>query len=281
MKAKLSNGVEIPCLGYGVYRVPTKGVTKDCVLKAFKAGYRHIDTAQAYHNEEEVGQAFKESGLKREEVFITTKIWISNFGEQKAYDSFMESLKKLDMEYVDLLLLHQCYNDVYGSWRALEKIYKEGKAKAIEVSNFWPNRLVYLYLHCEVKPMINQIEINPFDQKVEWRKWDDKYGVINESWGPFAEGRNDIFNNPTLTKIAKAHNTGVANVIIRYLLDLNIVVLFTSTKEERIKSNGEVDFKLTEEEKKEIEALDTKTSSFFDHTTPESVEMMKGFEKSL
>ena len=129
--------------------------------------------------------------------------------------------------------------------------------------------------------MINQIEINPFDQKVEWRKWDDKYGVINESWGPFAEGKNDIFNNPTLTKIAKAHNTGVANVIIRYLLDLNIAVLFTSTKEERIKSNGEVDFKLTEEEKKEIEALNTKKSSFFEHTTPETVEMMKGFEKSL
>ena len=227
MKTKLANGIEIPSLGYGVYRVPTKGVTKDCVLKALKAGYRHIDTAQAYQNEEEVGQAIKESGLKREEVFITTKIWISNFGEQKTYDSFMESLKKLDMPYVDLILLHQCYNDVYGSWRALERIYKEGKAKAIGVSNFWPNRLVDLCLHCEVKPMINQIEINPFDQKVEWRKWNDKYGVINEAWGPFAEGKNDIFNNPILTKIAKAHNTGVANVIIRYLLDLKIVVLFT------------------------------------------------------
>ena len=281
MKTKLSNGVEIPSLGFGVYRIPTKGTTKDCVLKALKAGYRHIDTAQAYQNEEEVGQAVKESGLKREEVFITTKIWISNFGEQKTYDSFIESLKKLDMSYVDLILLHQCYNDVYGSWRALERIYKEGKAKAIGVSNFWPNRLVDLCLHCEVKPMINQIEINPFDQKCEWRKWNDKYGVINEAWGPFAEGKNNIFTNPTLTKIASAHNTGVANVIIRYLLDLNIVVLFTSTKEERIKSNGQVDFKLTDEEKKEIEALDTKISMFFDHTTPESVEMMKGFEKQF
>ena len=232
MKTKFSNGIEIPSLGFGVYRVPNEGVTKDCVLKALKAGYRHIDTAQAYHNEEEVGQAIKESGLKREEVFITTKIWISNFGEQKTYDSFIESLKKLDMAYVDLILLHQCYNDVYGSWRALERIYKEGKAKAIGVSNFWPNRLVDLCLHCEVKPMINQIEINPFDQKNEWRKWNDKYGVISEAWGPFAEGKNDIFNNPILTKIAKAHNTGVANVIIRYLLDLKIVVLFTSTKEE-------------------------------------------------
>ena len=281
MKTKLSNGIEIPSLGFGVYRVPNEGVTKDCVLKALKAGYRHIDTAQAYHNEEEVGQAIKESGLKREEVFITTKIWLSNFGEQKAYDSFIESLKKLDMAYVDLILLHQCYNDVYGSWRALERIYKEGKAKAIGVSNFWPNRLVDLCLHCEVKPMINQIEINPFDQKNEWRKWNDKYGVISEAWGPFAEGKNDIFNNPILTKIAKAHNTGVANVIIRYLLDLKIVVLFTSTKEERIKSNSQVDFKLTDEEKKEIETLDTKKSAFFDHTTPESVEMMKEFEKNL
>ena len=281
IKNKFSNGIEIPSLGFGVYRVPNEGVTKDCVLKALKAGYRHIDTAQAYHNEEEVGQAIKESGLKREEVFITTKIWISNFGEQKTYDSFIESLKKLDMAYVDLILLHQCYNDVYGSWRALERIYKEGKAKAIGVSNFWPNRLVDLCLHCEVKPMINQIEINPFDQKNEWRKWNDKYGVISEAWGPFAEGKNDIFNNPILTKIAKAHNTGVANVIIRYLLDLKIVVLFTSTKEERIKGNGQVDFKLTDEEKKEIETLDTKKSAFFDHTTPESVEMMKEFEKNL
>ena len=281
MKTKFSNGIEIPSLGFGVYRVPNEGVTKDCVLKALKAGYRHIDTAQAYHNEEEVGQAIKESGLKREEVFITTKIWISNFGEQKTYDSFIESLKKLDMAYVDLILLHQCYNDVYGSWRALERIYKEGKAKAIGVSNFWPNRLVDLCLHCEVKPMINQIEINPFDQKNEWRKWNDKYGVISEAWGPFAEGKNDIFNNPILTKIAKAHNTGVANVIIRYLLDLKIVVLFTSTKEERIKGNGQVDFKLTDEEKKEIETLDTKKSAFFDHTTPESVEMMKELEKKL
>lgn len=279
MKTKFSNGVEIPNLGYGVYRVPTKGVTKDCVIKAIKAGYRHIDTAQAYGNEDEVGQGVKESGVKREEIFVTTKIWLSNFGEKKTYDSFMESLKKLDMPYVDLLLLHQCYGDVYGSWRALERIYKEGKAKSIGVSNFWPNRLVDLCLHCEVKPMINQIEVNPFDQKVEWRKWNDKYGVVTEAWGPFGEGRNNMFTNPTLTKIAKAHNTGVANVIIRYLLDLKIVVLCTSTKEERMKTNQQVNFKLTDEEKKEIEALDTKKSLFFDHTTPETVEMMYGFEK--
>ena len=258
MKSKLSNGLEIPNLGYGVYRIPTKGVTKDCVLKALKAGYRHIDTAQAYQNEEEVGQAIKESGIKREEIFVTTKIWISNFGEQKTYDSFMESLKKLDMSYVDLILLHQCYNDVYGSWRALERIYKEGKAKSIGVSNFWPNRLVDLCLHCEIKPMINQIEVNPFDQKVEWRKWNEKYGIITEAWGPLAEGRNNIFGNPTLTKIAKAHNTGIANVIFRYLLDLNIVVIPKSTHKNRMIENLNIfDFKLNEEDIKILSSLDT------------------------
>ena len=163
----------------------------------------------------------------------------------------------------------------------MERIYKEGKAKSIGVSNFWPNRLVDLCLHCEIKPMINQIEVNPFDQKVEWRKWNEKYGIITEAWGPLAEGRNNIFGNPTLTKIAKAHNTGIANVIFRYLLDLNIVILCTTTKEERMKTNQEVNFKLTEEEKKEIEALDMKKSLFFDHTTPESVEMMKEFEEKF
>ena len=182
------------------------------------------------------------------------------------------------MQYVDLILLHQCYNDVYGSWRALERIYKEGKAKAIGVSNFWPNRLVDLCLHCEIKPMINQIEVNPFDQKVEWRTWNEKYGVVTEAWGPFAEGRNNIFSNETLSGIAKKHGTGIANVIIRYLLDLGIVFLCTSTKEERMKTNQEVNFKLSADEKKAIAALDTKKSMFFDHTTPETVEMMKGFE---
>ena len=171
---EMNNKLKIPQFGYGVFLIKDNDEAEKCCLEAFKLGYRHIDTAQAYQNEEEVGQAIKESGIKREEIFVTTKIWISNFGEQKTYDSFMESLKKLDMSYVDLILLHQCYNDVYGSWRALERIYKEGKAKSIGVSNFWPNRLVDLCLHCEIKPMINQIEVNPFDQKVEWRKWNEK-----------------------------------------------------------------------------------------------------------
>lgn len=275
----LSNGVKMPMLGYGVYRIPKDGSTKECVLNALKAGYRHIDTAQAYYNEEEVGEAILESGLKREEIFLTTKIWVSNFGDNSTYDSFMISLKKLKTDYVDLLLLHQPFGDYYGAWRDLIRIYKEGKAKAIGVSNFWPNRLVDLCGHFEIRPMVNQIEVNPLDQKVEWRKWMDKYGVITEAWGPFAEGRNGIFQNPVLLSIAEAHHTGVANVIIRYLLDENIVVLSTTTKEERMKSNQEVDFTLSEEERKAIANLDTHTSSFFAHEAPEAAEFFLSLEE--
>lgn len=276
---KLNNGANIPTLGYGVYRIPEDGKTKECVLNALKAGYRHIDTAQAYFNEREVGEAIKESGVKREDIFLTTKIWISNYGEGKTYDSFIKSLKKLQTSYVDLLLLHQPFNDYYGAWRDLIKIYKEGKAKVIGVSNFWPNRLVDLCGHFDIKPMINQIEINPFDQKEDWIKWNSKYGVVSEAWGPFAEGRNNMFSNPTLVSIAKNHNTGVANIIIRYLLDLGIVVLATTTKPERMRTNQEVDFVLTDEEKKAIKAMDTKTSQFFDHEAPEAAELFLQFEE--
>ncbi len=277
---ELNNGVKIPEIGYGVYRIPENGKTKECVLKALKAGYRHIDTAQVYFNEKEVGEAIKESGIDRKEIFLTTKIWITNFGDNKTYESFMKSLNKLGTEYVDLLLLHQPFGDYYGAWRDLERIYKEGKAKAIGVSNFWPNRLVDLCGHVEIKPMINQIEINPFDQKEDWRKWDEKYNVVSEAWGPFAEGRNNMFSNPTLLKIAENHHTGIANVIIRYLLDNNIVVLSTTTKEERMKSNQDVySFTLTEEERNSIKNMDLKTSSFFRHEDPESSEFFLKLEK--
>lgn len=281
MKFKeLNNGVKIPEIGYGVYRIPENGKTKECVLKALKAGYRHIDTAQVYLNEKEVGEAIKESGIDRKEIFLTTKIWISNFGDNKTYDSFIKSLNKLGTDYVDLLLLHQPFGDYYGAWRDLERIYKEGKAKAIGVSNFWPNRLIDLCGHVEIKPMINQIEINPFDQKDDWRKWDDKYNVVSEAWGPFAEGRNNMFSNPILLKIAENHHTGIANVIIRYLLDNNIVVLSTTTKEERMKSNQDVySFTLTEEERNSIKNMDLKTSSFFRHEDPESSEFFLKLEK--
>lgn len=275
----LSNGVQIPKLGYGVYRLPENGVTKDLVLKALKAGYRHIDTAQAYFNEREVGEAIKESGLKREEIFLTTKIWISNYGDGKTYDSFMKSLEKLQTGYVDLLLLHQPFNDYYGAWRDLERIYSEGKAKAIGVSNFWPNRLVDLCGHVSVKPMINQIEINPFDQKINWRKWMDKYDVASEAWGPFGEGRNNIFSNEVLAKIANNHNVSVANVIVRFLLDQDIVVLSTTTKEERMTQNQFVDFSLEPEEIEEIKKLNNNKSLFFDHESPEAAELFMQFER--
>lgn len=277
---ELNNGVKIPEIGYGVYRIPENGKTKECVLKALKAGYRHIDTAQVYLNEKEVGEAIKESGIDRKEIFLTTKIWISNFGDNKTYDSFIKSLNKLGTDYVDLLLLHQPFGDYYGAWRDLERIYKEGKAKAIGVSNFWPNRLIDLCGHVEIKPMINQIEINPFDQKDDWRKWDEKYNVVSEAWGPFAEGRNNMFSNPTLLKIAENHHTGIANVIIRYLLDNNIVVLSTTTKEERMKSNQDVySFSLTDDERKIIKEMNTETSSFLRHEDAESSEFFLGLEK--
>lgn len=189
---KLSNGLEIIENGYGVYRIPANGSTYDCVFKALKAGYRHIDTAQAYFNEEEVGRAIKDSKIKREDIFLTTKIWITNYGDIKTYDSFMVSLKKLDTSYVDLLLLHQPFGDYYGAWRALERIYTEGKAKAIGISNFWPNRFVDLCGHVKIKPMINQIEVNPFDQKQDWRKWMKKYDIACEAWAPFAEGSRTV-----------------------------------------------------------------------------------------
>lgn len=281
MKFKeLNNGVKIPEIGYGVYRIPENGKTKECVLKALKAGYRHIDTAQVYLNEKEVGEAIKESGIDRKEIFLTTKIWINNFGDNKTYDSFIKSLNKLGTDYVDLLLLHQPFGDYYGAWRDLERIYKEGKAKAIGVSNFWPNRLIDLCGHVEIKPMINQIEINPFDQKDDWRKWDDKYSVVSEAWGPFAEGRNNMFSNPILLKIAENHHTGIANVIIRYLLDNNIVVLSTTTKEERMKSNQDVySFSLTAEERKIIKEMNTETSLFLRHEDAESSEFFLELEK--
>ncbi len=277
---ELNNGVKIPEIGYGVYRIPENGKTKECVLKALKAGYRHIDTAQVYLNEKEVGEAIKESGIDRKEIFLTTKIWINNFGDNKTYDSFIKSLNKLGTDYVDLLLLHQPFGDYYGAWRDLERIYKEGKAKAIGVSNFWPNRLIDLCGHVEIKPMINQIEINPFDQKDDWRKWDEKYNVVSEAWGPFAEGRNNMFSNPTLLKIAENHHTGIANVIIRYLLDNNIVVLSTTTKEERMKSNQDVySFSLTDDERKIIKEMNTETSSFLRHEDAESSEFFLKLEK--
>ena len=269
---KLYNGVEIPVNGFGVYQV-SKEDCKVSVLSALKAGYRHIDTAQAYFNEEEVGDALKESGVERKDIFLTTKVWIDNYGDGKTYDSVIESLRKLKTDYLDLILLHQPIGDYHGAYRDLERLYKEGKVRSIGVSNFYPDRLVEICLFSKIKPMVNQIEVNVFNQQIEAKKWADKYGVVLEAWAPFAEGRNNMFNNETLLKIASKHNRSVAQVILRWLYQRGIVSLAKSIHEERIKENFDIySFDLDKEDMELISSLDTKTSCFFNHQDPNIIE---------
>ena len=269
---KLYNGVEIPANGFGVYQV-SKEDCKVSVLSALKAGYRHIDTAQAYFNEEEVGDALKESGVERKDIFLTTKVWIDNYGDGKTYDSVIESLRKLKTDYLDLILLHQPIGDYHGAYRDLERLYKEGKVRSIGVSNFYPDRLVEICLFSKIKPMVNQIEVNVFNQQIEAKKWADKYGVVLEAWAPFAEGRNNMFNNETLLKIASKHNRSVAQVILRWLYQRGIVSLAKSIHEERIKENFDIySFDLDKEDIELISSLDTKTSCFFNHQDPNIIE---------
>lgn len=269
---KLYNGVEIPANGFGVYQV-NKEDCKESVLTALKTGYRHIDTAQSYFNEEEVGAALKESDVPRNEIFLTTKVWIDNYGEGKAYDSVIESLKKLQTDYLDLILLHQPVGDYYGAYRDLEKLYEEGKVRAIGVSNFYPDRLVDLCLSTKIKPMVNQIEVNVFNQQIEAKKWADKYGVVLEAWAPFAEGRNNMFQNEVLLSIGEKHNKSAAQVILRWLYQRGIVSLAKSVHEERIKENFDIySFELDDDDMKKIETLDTSTSSFFSHQDPSVIE---------
>ncbi len=269
---KLYNGVEIPANGFGVYQV-SKEDCKESVLTALKTGYRHIDTAQSYFNESEVGEALKESDVPRKEIFLTTKVWIDNYGEGKTYDSVVESLKKLQTDYLDLILLHQPVGDYYAAYRDLEKLYEEGKVRAIGVSNFYPDRLVDLCMFAKIKPMVNQIEVNVFNQQVEAKKWADKYGVVLEAWAPFAEGRNNMFHNEVLQAIGEKHNKSVAQVILRWLYQRGIVSLAKSVHEERIKENFDIYlFELDNDDMKKIETLDTKTSSFFSHQDPGIIE---------
>lgn len=269
---KLYNGVEIPANGFGVYQV-SKEDCKESVLTALKTGYRHIDTAQSYFNESEVGEALKESDVPRKEIFLTTKVWIDNYGEGKTYDSVVESLKKLQTDYLDLILLHQPMGDYYAAYRDLEKLYEEGKVRAIGVSNFYPDRLVDLCMFAKIKPMVNQIEVNVFNQQVEAKKWADKYGVVLEAWAPFAEGRNNMFHNEVLQAIGEKHNKSVAQVILRWLYQRGIVSLAKSVHEERIKENFDIYlFELDNDDMKKIETLDTKTSSFFSHQDPGIIE---------
>ena len=269
---RLANGYEVPARGYGVYQV-SKEDCKASVLAALKAGYRHIDTAQSYFNEEEVGEAIKECNIKREDLFITTKVWIDNYGEGKTYNSVIESMKKLNVKYLDLILLHQPLADYYGAYRDLEKLYKEDLVKAIGVSNFYPDRLIDLCLFAQIKPMVNQIEVNVFNQQIEAQKWADKYGVVLEAWAPFAEGRNNMFNNPVLHEIAIKHNKTVAQVILRWLYQRNIVSLAKSIHKERMIENFSIDsFELDNDDLAKILTLDTKTSLFFSHQDPKIIE---------
>lgn len=273
---KLNNGVEMPILGFGVYQMTDLQECERSVRDALEIGYRSIDTAAAYHNEEAVGKAIKESGIPREELFITTKLWIQDAGYEKAKIAFETSLKKLGLDYLDLYLIHQPFNDVYGSWRAMEELYKEGKIRAIGVSNFHPDRLVDLISFNDIVPALNQIETHPFYQRSEDNEIMKQYGVQHESWAPFAEGRDNFFQNETLSEIGKKHGKSVAQVTLRWMIQRNIVVIPKSVTPSRIKENFEVfDFELTQDEMNQIAGLNTNTSSFFSHREPKMVEQFK------
>ena len=270
----LNNGVKMPQVGYGVYQVEPAEAER-CVLDAISVGYRMIDTAQIYHNEEGVGNAIAKCGVPREELFIVTKVWISNAGEEKAYASILESLKKLQTVYVDLLLIHQPFGDYYGTYRAMERAYREGKTRAIGVSNFYPDRFIDIQVHVEVKPAVNQVETHVFNQQITAQEYMEKYGCRIMSWGPFAEGKNDFFNNETLAEIGRKYGKSVAQVALRYLLQRGVVLIPKSTHKERMKQNMDIfNFSLTEEDMAIIRKLDTKQSLFFSHYDPQTVEFI-------
>lgn len=268
----LSNGVKMPQLGYGVFQV-TQEECERCVMDALNVGYRAIDTAQSYFNEEQVGTAIEKSGVERKDIFLTTKVWIEHYGYDEAKASVLNSMKKLRTDYLDLCLLHQPYADYYGAWRALEELYEEGKIRAIGVSNFYPDRLVDICSFASIKPMVNQIEVHPFHQQDEAKKWMDKYGVQIEAWAPFGEGRGDMFHNAVLNEIGKKHNKSAAQIILRWHLQRGVVIIPKSTHIERMRENLDVfDFTLDQDDMNRISALDTKTSAFFSHYDPAMVE---------
>jgi 2,5-diketo-D-gluconate reductase A len=278
---KLNNGVEMPILGFGVYQIP-KEETKRCVLDAIKVGFRAIDTAQSYFNEAEVGDAIVESGIPREELFITTKVWIDNYGYENCKKSVMESLKKLKTDYIDLVLLHQPFSDYYGAYRALEELYEEGKIRAIGVSNFYPDRLADMCLFGrKVVPAINQVETNPLNAQYLAQENMEKYGVHIEAWAPFGEGRNGMFENETLVNIGKKYNKSAAQVILRWLIQRGVIIACKSTHLERMEENFNVfDFELSDDDMEEIKKLDTTDSLFFDHQDPSMVEWFDNIVKS-
>ena len=271
---ELNNGVKMPQLGYGVFQIEPAEVER-CVLDAISVGYRLIDTAQIYKNEEGVGNAIAKCGVPRSELFIVTKVWVSNAGEEKAYASILESLKKLQSDYIDLLLVHQPYGDYYGTYRAMERAYREGKVRAIGVSNFYPDRLIDLHHHVDIKPAVNQVETHVFNQQIEEQKYMEKYNCQIMSWSPFAEGKNDFFNNEALIEIGNKHNKTVAQVALRYLLQRGVVVIPKSTHKDRMEQNMDIfNFLLTDEDMKTIEKLDTKHTLLASHRDPQFVEFV-------
>lgn len=277
---KLNNGVEMPVLGFGVYQIPA-AETKRCVLDALEVGYRGIDTAQSYFNEAEVGAALAETKIPRDQIFLTTKIWIDNYGYESCRASFAESLKKLKTNYVDLVLLHQPFADYYGAYRALEELYHEGKIRAIGVSNFYPDRLVDICLFGrDVIPAINQVEVNPLNAQFQAQANMEKYGVKMEAWAPFGEGRSGMFENEVLTKIGQQYGKTPAQVILRWLIQRGVIVNCKSKHIERMQENFNVfDFKLSEQDMRQIAELDTDKSLFFSHQDPKMVEWFDNIVK--
>jgi diketogulonate reductase-like aldo/keto reductase len=271
----LSNGIKMPILGFGVYQIPDLAECERVVSEAIEVGYRSIDTAQAYGNEEAVGNAVRKSGLPRDEFFITTKVWISNAGYEKAKASIDESLQKLQSDYIDLVLIHQPFNDYYGTYRAMEEYYKKGIIKAIGVSNFYPDRFIDIAKFSEITPMVNQVETHVFNQQKQAQKIMEKYGTQIESWGPFAEGRNHFFTNETLKEIGVQYGKSVAQVALRYLIQRNVVVIPKTVRKERMIENFDVfNFELTNEDMDKIAKLDQEQSLFFSHYDPETVEFI-------
>jgi 2,5-diketo-D-gluconate reductase A len=272
---KLNNGVEIPILGFGVFQITDPTECERCVVDAIQSGYSHIDTAASYQNEEAVGKGIKQSGVPRENLFITTKLWIQRNGYEATIRAFENSLRRLQLDFIDLYLIHQPFGDVYGEWRAMEELYQQGKVRAIGVSNFYPDRIMDLMIHNKITPAINQIEVNPFQQQVDTQKFLQDNNVQVEAWAPFAEGRNNIFQNELLMSIAAKHKRSIAQVILRWLLQRGLIVLAKTTHQERMIENINVfDFELNAEDLAAITTLDTKTSCFFDHRDPEKVKWL-------
>ena len=268
----LPNGVEMPILGYGVYQIP-QDICERCVLDALQAGYRALDTAQSYFNEEQVGNAIEKSGIPRKEIFLTTKVWIEHYGYEQAKGSVLESMRKLRTDYLDLVLLHQPFGDYYGAYRALEDLYEAGKLRAIGISNFYPDRMVDIASFARIRPMVNQVEVHPLHQQDEAKQWLDKYGIQMEAWAPFGEGRGGLFTNPVLTQIGAKYGKTAAQVILRWHIQRGIAVIPKSTHVERMRENLDVfDFTLTPEDMAAVAALDERQSAVFCHQDPTMVE---------